>query len=89
MTELRYGHIPDFKNAKIPLWTEASMTPELLEEWWRIVSPREFQVQALVALKTMWEGAPTVLSDEARANVVPWDLLMRFIEGYGLSLSND
>ena len=35
MTELRYGHIPDFKNAKIPLWTEASMTPELLEEWWQ------------------------------------------------------
>jgi hypothetical protein len=87
MTELRYGHIPDFKDAKIPSWTEASMSPELLDEWWRIVSPREFQVQALVALKTMWEGAPKVLSGEARAKVVPWDLVSRFIEGYGLGLS--
>jgi hypothetical protein len=41
MTELRYGHIPDFKDAKIPSWTEASMTPELLDEWRRIVSSRE------------------------------------------------
>ena len=84
---LRYGHIPDVKDAKIPTWTEASMTPELIEEWWRIVSPREFQVQALLALKTMWEGAPKVLSDEQRASVVSWDLLTRFIESYGLSLS--
>jgi hypothetical protein len=85
--EIRYGDLPDFKDAKIPSWTEASMTPELLDEWWRIVSPREFQVQALVALKTMWEGAPKVLSDEARAKVVPWDSVSRFIEGYGLGLS--
>src|SRR5262249_40659560 len=27
---------------KIPRWTAAPMTKELLEEWWRIVSPREF-----------------------------------------------
>jgi hypothetical protein len=85
--EVRYGHISDFKDAKIPSWTKASMTPELLEEWWRIVSQREFQVEALVALKTMWEGAPKVLSDEVRANVVPWDPVIRFVEGYGLSLS--
>jgi hypothetical protein len=89
MTELRYGHIPDFKDAKIPSWTEASMTPELVEEWWRIVSPREFQVQALVALKTMWDGAPKVLSDEVRASVVPWDSVIQFIEAYGLKLSID
>jgi hypothetical protein len=87
MTELRYGHIPDFKDAKIPSWTEASMTSELLDEWWRIVSPRAFQVQALVALKTMWEGAAKVLSDEAKANVVLWDSVLQFVEGYGLSLS--
>jgi hypothetical protein len=73
MTAIRYSHIPDFKDAKIPSWTETSMTPELIEEWWRIVSPREFQIQALLALKTMWEGAPKLLSDEAKANIVPWD----------------
>ncbi len=62
------------------------MTPELFEEWWEIVSKREFQVQGLVALKTMWEGAPTVLSEEARANHVRWDSVFQFIENYGLSL---
>jgi hypothetical protein len=35
----------------------------------------------------MWEGAPKVLSDEAKANVVPWDSVFQFVEGYGLSLS--
>ncbi len=56
--EIRYGHLCEFKDAKIPSWTEASMTPELLEEWWRIVSPKEFQLEALVVLKTMWQRAP-------------------------------
>ena len=86
MIELRYGHIPDFKDAKIPSWTETRFTHELLEEWWRIVSAREFQIQALWALKSMWEGAPKVLADEMRANVVQWDTVLRFIEGYGLNL---
>jgi hypothetical protein len=87
MTAIRYSHIPDFKDAKIPSWTETSMTPELIEEWWRIVSPREFQIQALLALKAMWEGAPKLLSDEAKTNIVPWDSVIQFIQGYGLSLS--
>jgi len=89
LTEIRYGHIPEFKNAKIPLWTETSMTPDLLEEWWTTVSSREFQVEALATLKTMWEGAPTMLSDEARKNVVPWDRVIQFIDAYGLSLRPD
>ncbi|TIW61815.1 MAG: hypothetical protein E5V49_13860 [Mesorhizobium sp.] len=88
-TELRYGHLPDFRDAKIPAWTETPMTPGLLEEWWRIVSPREFQIEALAALRAMWEGAPQMLPDEARANVVPWEAVIHFVEGYGLSLSKD
>ena len=86
--KIRYGDIPDFREANIPSWTETAMTPELLEEWWRIVSPREFQVAAILALKTMWEGAPKVLSEEAQAKVVPWDPVMRFLDDYGLSLPN-
>src|SRR5262249_31148486 len=38
MLELRYRHLPDFKDAKIPSWTETPMTADLVEEWWRIVS---------------------------------------------------
>jgi hypothetical protein len=86
-TEIRFGSIPEFRNAKIPSWTETSMTPGLVEEWWNIVSPREFQVEALTALKLMWEGAPKMLSDEARKSVVPWDRVIRFVDAYGLSLA--
>ncbi len=62
------------------------MTPELLDEWWRIVSPRHFQVQALGALRVMWEGAPTVLSEDAKAKFVPWGPVARFLNGYGLMI---
>jgi hypothetical protein len=88
-TEIRYGHIPDFKDAKIPSWTETPMSPELLDEWLRIVLPREFQVQALTALKTMWEGAPKVLSDEVSEKVIPWEPVFSFLEACGLSLSKE
>lgn len=88
-TKLRYGHLPDFRDANIPTWTETAMTPDLIEEWWRIVSPTEFQVTALVALKTMWEGASQVLSSEARAGTVPWDAVVRFVDDYRLNVSGD
>ena len=88
-TKLRYGHLPDFRDANIPTWTETAMTPDLIEEWWRIVSPTEFQVTALVALKTMWEGASQVLSSEARAVTVPWDAVVRFVDDYRLNVSGD
>jgi hypothetical protein len=87
-TGIRYGHLADFRDAKIPSWTESAITPELLEEWWQIVSRGEFQIHALVALQTMWEGAITVLSEEAKRNVVPWEAAFQFIEGYGLAPSN-
>jgi hypothetical protein len=85
--EIRYGSIPEFKNAKIPSWTETSMTPELLEEWWNFVSPRVFQVEALTALKAMWEGAPKMLNDDARTNAGPWDRVIQFVDAYGLRLA--
>jgi hypothetical protein len=86
--ESRYGHLSDFNDAKIPTWKEASMSPELLDEWWSIVSPREFQVEALAALRKMWEGAPTLLSEDADAGVVvSWELVRHFLDAYGLSLS--
>jgi uncharacterized protein with GYD domain len=86
-TEIRYGHIPDFKDAKIPSWTETPMSPELVDEWLRIVLPREFQLQALVTLKAMWEGAPKMLSENVSEKVIPWEPVFRFLEASGLSLS--
>ena len=55
--QFRYGYLPDFKDAKIPSWIETPMTQEILEEWWQIVSPRDFQIKALGALRVMWEGS--------------------------------
>jgi hypothetical protein len=92
-TELRYRGIPDFKDTKVPSWTEASLTPELLEEWWNIVSPEECQVEALMTLKEMWEGALKMLDDvakvtetQAREGVVRFDRVNRFVSAYRLSL---
>ncbi|MDR3468560.1 MAG: hypothetical protein P4M07_21725 [Xanthobacteraceae bacterium] len=84
-TKIRYGDIPDFADAKIPTWTSARMTPLLLEEWLGIISPRGFQVQALVALKQMWEGALKVLPE--REGTIPWQRVMEFLDIYGFSLS--
>jgi hypothetical protein len=91
--DIMYRHIPDFENARIPPWKEMPMTPELVEEWWQIVSA--FQVAALSTLRTMWEGASRKHSDEARAGLVPpdspsrlvpWDSVIRFVVDYGLVL---
>ena len=50
---------------------------------------REFQIQALTDLKTMWEGAPNVLSDHLSEKVIPWEPVFRFLEGCGLGLSKE
>jgi hypothetical protein len=34
----------------------------------------------------MWEGAPTVLSEEEKARVVPWERVMEFLDAYGFRL---
>jgi len=88
MTEMRYGHIPDFKDAKIPSWTEAPMTPDLLEEWWRIVGSVEYSGLALGAMTSMWKGASTMLSDDMKATLVPWDSIIGFLGRYGLKLAD-
>ena len=53
MTELRYGHIPDFKDAKIPSWTEASMTPDLL-----VVSQENSRFRRLSHLRQCGKAPP-------------------------------
>jgi hypothetical protein len=63
------------------------MTTALLEEWWTIVSPREFQIAAFAALKEMWKGASGMLGDQAGDNVIPWNRVSEFVEAYGLSFS--
>jgi hypothetical protein len=63
-----------------------SIFPRLLPIPWQIVSSREFQGNALAALKIMWDGAPTVLSEDAKAGVVPWERVVRFLDAYGISL---
>jgi hypothetical protein len=85
--ELLHGGNPNFRNAKIPKWTATPMTKELLEEWWRIVSPREFQIAAFATLKEMWEGASDMPSVEAIEDVVPWERVSGFVKAYGLSFS--
>lgn len=86
--ELRYGDLPEFRDAKLPAWKRTSMTRQLLDEWWSIVSPGEFKVAALAALKEMWEGASTMQTEATGANPIPWERVMGFLKAYGLGLSN-
>src|SRR6516162_2235377 len=53
--------LPDFRNAEIPSAKQSALTPELLEEWWRAVTHKDYNIQALIALKTMWEGASSLM----------------------------
>lgn len=86
--EYRYGHIPDFSNAIIPTWTPTEMTPLLLEEWLGIISPRDFQVRAIVALKEMWEGALKVLPERERNKGVSWERVLEFLGAYGFGFAD-
>jgi hypothetical protein len=77
-----YGHIPDFSEAEIPKATPSPLTSELFKEWWTVVSAPDHQKVALTTLKSMWEGAITMLSQEMKANAVEWDLVLKFLINY-------
>jgi hypothetical protein len=89
LIELNYGHLPDFRNAKIPSAKQSALTAELLEEWWRSISPKNYNVQALLALKTMWEGASSLMPDENKASMVTWDSALGFLDNYGFTLPDE
>lgn len=82
-----HEHTPDFQNAKALSWTPEHLSPAVLAEWWQILSSRQFQSDALVALRDMWEGGADQLPEEMRKATVPWRSVARFIEGIGLRLS--
>ena len=82
--EARYGHIPDFREAVFPPVCPSPMTPELLEEWWKIVDTREFRIQALMSLMQMWDGAITVIP-EMRGTAIPFERTLEFLSQFGFN----
>jgi hypothetical protein len=72
----RYGHIPAFREARIPPYTSSRMTPALLDEWWKTVNTKEWRTASLATLKTMWEGASSLLSGK---KLVPWETVENFL----------
>ena len=72
----RYGHIPAFREARIPPYTSSSMTPALLDEWWETVNTIEWRSASLSTLKSMWEGASGMI---AGRELVPWATVEKFI----------
>ena len=60
------------------------MTPELLEEWWKIVDTREFRIQALMSLMQMWDGAITVIP-EMRGTAIPFERTLEFLSQFGFN----
>jgi hypothetical protein len=85
-TEIRYGHLPQFRDAQIPKWADAAATQETFDEWWGIISDAKYQVSALATLKVMWEGAVSIMSEDARPRLVQWDSALRFLTNYGLMI---
>jgi hypothetical protein len=84
--ELRYGHIPDFSNAKIPTSTELPLSPELFDEWWATVTAKQHTFDALVALRAMWNGALSATPNEKGHPTVSWDLIENFLIKYQVPL---
>ena len=72
----RYGHIPAFREARIPPYTSSRMTPALLDEWWKTVNTIEWRSASLSTLKSMWEGASGMI---AGRELVPWATVEKFI----------
>jgi hypothetical protein len=86
LTEIRYGDLPQFRDAKIPKWTDAAVTQETFDAWWEIISDAKYQVSALATLKAMWEGAVSIMSEDAKPRLVQWDSALRFLMNYGLMI---
>jgi hypothetical protein len=84
--ELRYGHLPQFTHAQIPASTRSTLTPELLEAWWQVVGESDHQVEALKALKAMWESAAALVSGEHRDRLVAWEKVRRFLGNFKLAV---
>ena len=88
LIEIRYGHLPEFQEAKIPEFEPSPMTAELLEEWWSIVNAPEFRESAIGTLANMWKGAISVLPEDMQAETVPFDRVVDLLASYGFELSH-
>ena len=79
---VRYGHLPEFRDAVVPTFAHSELTPALLQEWWSTVTTLEFCGAALRALSVMWPGAISVLSDELKEEAVPFNAVIEFLASY-------
>jgi len=80
----RYGHLPEFNSAVSPTFEHSEMTPALLDEWWSTITRVDFSGAALLALSSMWKGASSILSDDMKKGVVPFDAVIDFLARYNV-----
>jgi hypothetical protein len=85
--ELRYGHLPDFRDAIIPKFESSKLTTALVDEWWLRVTDLEFRKSAISTLRAMWDGAISVLSDEMKQQTIPFEKIKEFLVGYWFDYS--
>ena len=79
LVNARFGHIPAFREAKAPTYASSPITSELLDEWWRTVNTKEWRTASLATLKTMWEGASSLLPGR---KLVPWETVESFLSDH-------
>lgn len=88
LTKARYGLIDAFENATFPEFESSELTPELLAEWSSMVFAPEIQNDAFSTLATMWNGAISMLSEEMKAETVPFDRVIDFLDDYQFGLAD-
>jgi hypothetical protein len=76
---IRYGHIPAFREARIPPYTSSPLTPALVDKWWKTVNTKSWRAASLATLKTMWEGASSLLPGR---KLVPWETVENFLSDH-------
>ena len=88
LTKARYGLIDAFENATFPEFESSELTPKLLEEWSSAMCVPDLQNSALDTLATMWNGAISMLPEEMKAETVPFDRVIDFLDNYHFGLAD-
>ena len=88
LTKARCGLIDAFENATFPEFESSELTPKLLEEWSSAMCVPDLQNSALDTLATMWNGAISMLPEEMKAETVPFDRVIDFLDNYHFGLAD-
>ena len=86
LLEMRYGHIPDFKDAKIPQYLEFPLNDEVFTEWWNNIDTSEYRRSGFGQLARMWNGAISMMSEGQIEHLISFDKIIKFLAKFNLQI---